>query len=263
MRLLRVCVEHAVKHQRGRTLDGSPAKVMSACGDVLDGVGQHGADSRTGDIRKHYEAVPTDIQVQAAPQHVPCHAPCSLLMPCHVSCAAYKRVDTALSAQLHLVTSKCCCHSVTELPPGVEHLELQYCDVEGLVLPAQRQLRSIRLRCCNPEHGGATFALQSGRAAIDLLAWLAAARPGAAVQVSDSQLALGRLSMERCAERLSEAAPHSVDIRACTLHGRDGRLSRRVADMARYMGRRFGRRVAVACPASKNSCRIERMYKGQ
>ena len=146
----------------------------------------------------------------------------------------------------------------------MEHLVLRVCDVEGLALPAARQLRSLRLETCNPGHRGATFAQQNGRAHIDLLDWLAAAQPQAEVHVSDAQLTLGMLSMERYAKRLSEAAPRSVDIQACTLHRRDGCLSMHsVADMARYAGRHFGRRVAVACQESKNSCRIVRVDEGQ
>ena len=153
---------------------------------------------------------------------------------------------------------------VTELPPSVEHLDLRVCDVDGLVLLVERQLSSLRLENCNPGHRGATFAQQSGRAPINLLDWLAAAQPRAAVHVSDAQLTLGTLSMERYARKLSEAATHSLDIQTCTLHRRDGCLSMHsVADMARYMGRHFGRRVAVTCPASKNSCHIVRVDEGQ
>ena len=156
------------------------------------------------------------------------------------------------------------CRRVTELPPSVAHLNLRECNMEELQLPAGRQLRSLRLESCNPGHRGATFAQQSGRAPLNLLDWLEKAEPQAAVHVSDAQLTLGTLSMERHAKRLSEVAPCSVDIEACTLHRRDGCLSMHsVADIARYMGRHFGRRVAVTCRASKNSCRIVRVDEGQ
>ena len=141
------------------------------------------------------------------------------------------------------------------------HLSLRECNVEGLQLPARRQLRSLRLESCNPGHSGATCAQQSGRAPINLLDWLEKAEPQATVQVSDAQLMLGTLSMERYAKRLSRAAPHSVDIDACTLHTGDGSSSMRsVADMARFMQEHFGRRVAVTCPASSTtSCLIVRL----
>ena len=134
------------------------------------------------------------------------------------------------------------------------------CSIEGLLPPAGRQLRSLRLASCNTGHRGATFAEHSGPAPINLLDWLAAAQPQAIVHVSSAQLTLGTLSMERCAKRLSEVAPASVAIEACTLHRRDGCLSMHsVADMARYMGRHYGRRVAVTYSASKNSCLIVRV----
>ena len=107
---------------------------------------------------------------------------------------------------------------------------------------------------------GATFVPHSSRAPINLLDWLAAAQPQASVQVSDAQLTLGTLSMECYAKRLSEVAPASVAIEACTLHRRDGCLSMHsVADMAWYTGRLFGRRVAVTWSAFMNSCLIVRV----
>ena len=111
-----------------------------------------------------------------------------------------------------------------------------------------------------PGHRGATIAQQTGRAPIDLLDWLEKAQPQATVQVSDTQLTLGTLSLEQYAKRLSEVAPCSVDMQACTLHRRYGCLRMHsVADMARHMVQ-FGRRLNVTCPASSaDSCLIVRV----
>lgn len=155
-------------------------------------------------------------------------------------------------------------------------LDLLGCAVEGAAVPAGRQLASLTLDGCNPEREGAAFYAQerarahagpsarqrrSGRALLDLLAWLGAALPQAAVKVVDARLALGPLSMQDYAQALSEVAPASVSLEACTLHARDGSLSAHsVADLARHMAGRFGGSLAVTCPASsEGSCTLVRV----
>ena len=139
------------------------------------------------------------------------------------------------------------------------HLNLGECNVEGVMLPAGRQLRSLRLESCNPGHRGATTVQQTDRAPINLLDWLEKAEPQAIVQVCNVQLTLGTLSMDRYAKRLGEVAPCSVNIQDCTLHASDGRLSvHSVAYVARHMGQHFSKRLAVTWPASStNSCLIK------
>ena len=150
---------------------------------------------------------------------------------------------------------------MTELPPSLAHLELTCCNLEGLVLPAGLQLRSLLLEYCNRpkaiplQHrllsslfGGAEDEPEEQiRAPIRLLDWLEKTQPQATVQVSVGVLTLGALSMEQYALRLSELATRSINLEGCTLQGHDGRLSTHssVADMADYMEQHTGRRVAV------------------
>ena len=155
-------------------------------------------------------------------------------------------------------------------------LDLLGCGVEGALLPAGRQLASLCLEGCNPDRVGATFyaqqrphapaspsdrAQRSGRAPLDLLAWLGAALPQASVKVVDAPLALDPLSMQDYAQRLAEVAPASVSLEACTLHNADGSLSAHsVADMARHMEGRFAGSLAVTCPgSSEGSCMLVRI----
>jgi hypothetical protein len=149
---------------------------------------------------------------------------------------------------------------VTRLPPGVLHLHLTACHVEGIQLPRSCALRSLALHSCNPGHAGATFAHQSSRATINLLDWMAASRVQESMQVSDACLTLGPLSMARFARRLAEAPVRSLGIEACTLHRSGGELSmHNVADLGRYLRRVYGRLVSVSLTASKNSCLIEKL----
>lgn len=124
------------------------------------------------------------------------------------------------------------------------------------MLPAERQLRSLHLDFCNPAPA------QSMRTPIILLNWLELVQ--ATVQISSVQLTLGWLTMEETAERLSELATCSITIQHCPLRGHDGSLSRHgVADMARYMERQFGNRVAVTFDWDDDCCtfvRVGRMH---
>ena len=147
---------------------------------------------------------------------------------------------------------------VPELPPSVAHLTLRTCCLDGLHPPAGRQLCSLSLEKVVREYRGFLSAQP-----INLLDWLEKVLPQAAVEVSDTQLTLGTLSMQRYARRLSAVAPCSIDIKHCTLHMRDGRPSKHsLADMARYLGLQSSRRVAVDCSVCEDSCRIVRVGRG-
>ena len=80
--------------------------------------------------------------------------------------------------------------------------------------------------------------------------------------MSGTGLTLGMLSMEQYAERLSELATGSISLSDCRLHGPDASLSTHsVADVARYMGQYYARRVTVTCTENKKCCTIERVGK--
>lgn len=144
---------------------------------------------------------------------------------------------------------------VLELPPCVAHLTLRTCCLDELQPPAGRQL-------CSLEVVGEYRTAQCAQR-INLLNWLEKVQPQAAVEVSDVQLTLGTLSMQRYARRLSMAAPRSIVIKRCTLHTRDGCLSKHsLADMARYLGIHCSRRVAVDCLENEKACRIVRVGRG-
>ena len=72
---------------------------------------------------------------------------------------------------------------MTQLPPGISHLHLTSCHVEGAQLPASCRLRSLQLHSCNPGHAGATLAHHSSRAPINVLEWLETAQVQESVQV--------------------------------------------------------------------------------
>lgn len=154
-------------------------------------------------------------------------------------------------------------HRVTELPPSVAHLKMSSCHVEGLVLPAGRQLRSLHLEHCNPRpKGTAPGASDALRVPINLLDWLESTQPGATVQMSHVVLTLGSLSMEQTAKRLSELATCSISIMHCPLRGHDPAgcfTTHGVANVFRYVEQHFGRRVTVTCDWGDNLCTIVRL----